>query len=287
MTTTYRISSNGDSVTFDPGAGGRISSMKLGARERLVTAPLADSPDPRFFWGCYLMAPWVGRLSEGRISWAGMSQQIPTNFGRHAIHGVGLTSRWVVTDHTSTSIALEAEIPTDLWPFAGRLRERASIGPGYLELEASVEAREPMPAAVGWHPWFAATGEDDVRIRLDAGHVLVLDPELIPTGSSEPVTARTDLRRWTEARDRALDDVYVDVVEPAQVRWPDLALEISNEPRSRRYVIHSRAGAVCVEPLTAVPDAIRLQHLGIETGLVELDAGQSLELMTRWTWTTP
>ena len=136
----------------------------------------------------------------------------------------------------------------------GRLRERASIGPGYLELEASVEAREPMPAAVGWHPWFAATGEDDVRIRLDAGHVLVLDPELIPTGSSEPVTARTDLRRWTEARDRALDDVYVDVVEPAQVRWPDLALEdlerapvasLRDPLSSRRRVrgaAHRRAG---------------------------------------------
>src|SRR5438270_9408870 len=48
----------------DPERGGRIAGLGVGGRE-LVVGP-ADGPKPSISWGIFLMAPWPGRLADGR-----------------------------------------------------------------------------------------------------------------------------------------------------------------------------------------------------------------------------
>lgn len=46
-----------------------------------------------------------------------------------------------------------------------------------------------MPVAVGWHPWFRRSEDADMRVAVDAAHVLVTGDDLIPTGEVISVRA--------------------------------------------------------------------------------------------------
>jgi galactose mutarotase-like enzyme len=140
-----------------------------------------------------------------------------------------------------------------------------------------------MPVAVGWHPWFRRWGDEPISVAVPAEAVLETTADLIPTGAITPVTELTDLREATDLRDRRLDHTYVGVEGACVVAWTDLELSIEASPL-RSVVVHSTPTAVCVEPQTAWPDAIRLDAEGVDTGLVGLSAGESFVVQSRWSW---
>ena len=52
------------------------------------------------------------------------------------------------------------------WPFGGRAIHRVTLTPGGLRAELEVHAGDrPMPAIVGWHPWFRARAPRSGRSR--------------------------------------------------------------------------------------------------------------------------
>jgi len=68
---------------IDLDAGGRLASFVVDGRELLVTG------DPNAFnWGCYTMAPFAGRLRDGRFEHAGRSWQLPLNIPPHTMHKI-------------------------------------------------------------------------------------------------------------------------------------------------------------------------------------------------------
>ena len=108
---------------------------------------------------------------------------------------------------------------------------------------------------------------------------------MIPTGRRLAVEGPFDLRAGPVLGDRRLDDVFIDVRGPAIVRWPDLELLIEFGEPIASIVVFSPSGAVCVEPATAWPDAIRLSAAGVPgTGLATLEAGQALAATMTWRW---
>ena len=284
---TYQLGEGPDHVVIDPEQGGRIASLVIAGRERLLVTPHSGTVDPSLSWGSFLMAPFVGRLSEGMLAWNDRVIAIPTNHGRHAIHGTVFDVAWRVVARTETTVAIACEIDPARWPFRGRVRPRFSLSAGGLTMEATIEADEAMPAALGWHPWFVR-GRDGVRVGVAGDRVLRLTEELIPTGETDPVDARTDLRSTPELGARKLDDVYSAVRSPAELCWPDLRLEIAFGPGVGAVVVYAHPEAVCLEPMTAWPDAIRLTQSGCpDTGLVLLGPGERLSAWTRWTWAQP
>ncbi len=268
----------------DPAAGGRLASLVVAGRERLVTGPQAGSALPSITWGSFLMAPWVGRLAEGP---AGLARTIgraaPQSRG-HAIHGAVFDRPWQVDGQDARSVQLSSALPADRWPFRGRIRQEISLGGRSIRFMAQIEAEEAMPAAIGWHPWFMR-GADDLALTVLANRRLELGPDLIPTGESRPVAGADDLRTGPLLGDRRLDDVYLDVASPARVRWPDLDLRLEFGPPLVSVVVFSPPGSACLEPASAWPDAVRLAGAGVTgTGLVELDAGTSLVASMTWRW---
>ena len=273
-------------AVIDPDDGGRVASLVIAGRERLRVTPQTGVVEPALSWGSFLMAPFVGRLFEGALAWNDRVIDVPRNHGRHAIHGSVFDVPWRVIAQTANTVAMVCEMDRARWPFRGRVFQRISLGPGALALEATVEAHEPMPAALGWHPWFAR-GDGSVRVGVTADRVLQLTGDLIPTGELEAVDARTDLRDTPAIGSRKIDDVYTSVASPAELCWPDLRLEIEFGPSVGSVVVYNHPEAVCVEPITAWPDAIRLTQAGRpDTGLVLLGAGERLSAWTRWNWTT-
>jgi aldose 1-epimerase len=284
---TVELGGGPDRVVVDPEQGGRVASLVIGDRERLLGGPRPGVVDPSLSWGSFLMAPFVGRLSEGLLAWNDRVIAIPANHGRHAIHGTVFDVAWGVVAQTENTVAMSCEIDQARWPFRGRVFQRISMTSGGLAMEAAIEADEAMPAALGWHPWFAR-GRESVRVGVAGDRVLRLNEELIPTGDADPVDARTDLREAPEMGARRLDDVYAGVRSPAELCWPDLRLQMAFGPQVGAVVVYNHPEAVCLEPMTAWPDAIRLTQGGCpDTGLVVLGPGQRLSAWTRWSWTVP
>jgi aldose 1-epimerase len=260
-------------VSVDIAHGTRLASLVLGGRERIVGPPVP--PDGSIRWGCFLMAPWPGRLADGRLSWEGRVLQLPRTHGRHAIHGLLHERVWTVTASTSTALTTEIELRPAGWPFDGRVRQTISAEPAGVLLEAEIEADEPMPAALGWHPWFDR-GETDPHVKVAADEVLAVRG-MIPTGARLPVAGRTDLRAGPPLGRRRLDHAYPVVRSPAVVTWPDLELRLEFEPPLTTVVVHTPARAFCVEPQTAWPNALGQRgERAREQGAIWLDGGQKL-----------
>jgi aldose 1-epimerase len=280
-----RLGDEIDGCAVDTAAGGRLSSLVMAGGERLLVEP-ARGIEPAIGWGCFVMAPFVGRVFEGKVRWGGRTAQLPLNNGRQAIHGAVFDVPWEVAAQTPESVTLACTFDPARWPFRGSMTQRVAIASGRLTLEAEILAQEPMPAAIGWHPWFRSDGAD-LRVGVQSDSVLRLAPDLIPTGELEPVHGRTDLRARPIMTGLRLDDVFVSVESPVVVDWPDLELLVAFERPVAAVVVCSHPQAVCVEPMTAWPDSIRLAATGrLDTGLVTLAAGERMQASTSWSWTT-
>jgi galactose mutarotase-like enzyme len=283
---TVRLTNGADSVEIDPDRGGRISSLVISGRERLVREPCSELVEPALAWGCYLMVPFVGRVFEGRVQWDGQSAQLRQNHGRHAIHGVAFDVPWTVTDRSDGHVALACRLDPSRWPFGGEVRQQIALDAGRLVLEAEILAERPTPAALGWHPWFVRE-PGGMRVSVTSDRVLDTGPDLIPTGGLTPVDAARDLRAGRAVDDLDLDDVYTSAKSPAALCWSDLELRMSFARPIETVVVYTHPAAVCLEPQTAWPDAIRLAREGCtDTGLAHLEAGQRLVAATTWGWRT-
>jgi aldose 1-epimerase len=257
-------------VAVDPEHGGRLASWRIGGRELLLGPPAPIDGSIR--WGSFLMAPWAGRLANGRFEWGGRDWQVRRNHGRHAIHGLAFDAPWRVDDLGQTTVELSVELAGLGWPFRGSVHQRIALAPERLELEASVHADGPMPAAVGWHPWFSRDGGDPA-LRIDAEEVLELR-RMLPTGERRTVRGPTDLRAGPRLGRRRLDDVYVNPSSPARISWPDLDLVLEFDPQVSAVVVHTPPRGFCVEPQTAWPNAFTR----------DLARGESLATRVTWRW---
>ena len=166
------------------------------------------------------MAPFVGRVRDGVVAWAGRTVRLRLNDGAHAIHGAGFDASWTVIDRTSGSIKMTCDFDDpSRWPFGGSMIQTIEIARGRLTLKAEVTAREPMPAALGWHPWFVNI-DGPLRVCVPSDNVLGRSRDLIPTGELVPVDARTDLRSGPCVAGHELDDTYAAVRSPVTPRRP-------------------------------------------------------------------
>jgi aldose 1-epimerase len=279
-----QLTAGPDRAVVDPAAGGRLSSLIAGGRERLVGPPADASQRLSTLWGCFPMAPWAGRIADGRLEWEGQSYGLRRNAGGHSLHGVVFDVPWMVMARNEGRVEMTAgDLPG--WPFEGVANQRVELAPGRLELRLEVVAGEPMPAWVGWHPWFRRPESGDMHVRVIAARILETREGLIPTGRFIDVGGPTDLRDGPALGDRRLDHVYADAKSPATISWPDLELTMQLEPPLATVVVHTPERGVCVEPQTAWPDALRLGDEGnLMTGLRRLGAGETLRGVTIWKW---
>ena len=247
------LETEGARTDIDLSAGGRLASFVLDGRELLVTA------DPSTFnWGCYAMVPFAGRLRDGRFPYAGRTWQMPLNMPPHAMHGFVLDRTWRQVDDATIEVDLDAP-----WPFAGRVVHRFDLRPGRLAFRLELHAEESMPAALGWHPWFArrpvaadadAPPSGDLELEFEPGAMYDRDADGIPSG------------RLIPPKPRPWDDCFADVRRPPVLRWPGF-LELTVESDLRAWVVYDEpAHAICVEPETAAPDSLNRAPDIVEPG---------------------
>ncbi|WP_368641141.1 aldose epimerase [Castellaniella ginsengisoli] len=270
-------------VVVAPTAGGRIlrwtTALPEGARDWL--APIDDADGwPAPAWpkgGLFPLAPFSNRVRNARMRWGSGTLALETLPGHpHALHGQAQAMAWTVREQGADHAELALDHPAGVggWPWAWRLRQTIRLRTGGLHIRLSLRnvSDTPMPAGLGLHPYFTATG-----VRLNASAEWRHEAEL--ARASQP-NRRTDWprgeRTWTaflggwEGR--------------AQVDWrrgPGLVL--SAEGPLEHLVLHANAGRyLCVEPATHVCDAANLAAAGVSgTGWRILAPDESLDIGLR------
>jgi galactose mutarotase-like enzyme len=186
ISTTIELRAREAAATISPDEGGMLLSLQIRGHELLVQRRPGTEPVPTF--GSFLMAPWVGELSQGEVDFRGGHAQIPPNKGRHAIHGLVATGAWDVADLGPTAARLVRRLPEEPWPFGGVVTQDIRL-PGLqlrLHFDPSIETVVvyTSPGAVCVEPWSA--WPDAFRMA-SAGH---------PSGAVVLEPGET-LRRWT------------------------------------------------------------------------------------------
>jgi galactose mutarotase-like enzyme len=261
-------------LTVDPLQGARMASLRIGAREVLVTEGWGP-----IRWGSYPMAPFAGRIRDGRFTFRGRDVQLPLNLPPDAIHGTVFERPWEVVSATEDHVVLMTDLGP-AWPFPGTVTQSIGLGPDGLDATLRLEAEEAMPAALGWHPWFrrylddapgAVTTSAEVDLVVEAERMFERGPDGLPTGALVPPGRPP----W--------DDAFIGLRASPIVRWPG-AVEITISSPADVWVVYDEAvEGICVEPQTAPPDAINLAAAtGKEPDVADADTPMMTSMAWRW-----
>ena len=227
-------------VDIAPSAGGRIAQITFDGVPWLVGH---DSQNQAMIaWGSYPMLPWAGRIRHGQFPFLGHRYRLPLNLGDHAIHGVGFGMPWQVDEYAPSCVRLSLQLPEDeRWPFGGTAHQRIEIDEGQLRMTLTVTAGEhPMPAAIGWHPWF----RKPERLDFEPSRFYPRDAE----GMATLALAEPPAGPW--------DDCFLND-KPVRLHRQGQAVRLTSD--CKHWVVYDEtAHATCVEPQSGPPDAFNL-----------------------------
>ncbi len=254
--------------------------------------------------GIPFLAPWADRLDEQAFYANGKRYAFDMTLGdirgANPIHGfLTSTDQWQVrevkADERSAWVTSRLEFfryPAWMkqFPFAHTIEMTHRLQDGVLEVSTRIEnlSIEPMPVAIGFHPYFQLTDSvrDDWTLSVGARTHWPLTSSKMPTGETQPIGSFFPDATAVRLRDFDLDDVFSDLVRDEReratitVRGKSQRLDIVLGPNYRAVVIYApkpqsvpqksgqptQAGPtrnfVCIEPVAAIINALNLAHRG-------------------------
>jgi aldose 1-epimerase len=258
----HRLRAPAAALEIDPQDGGRWTSLVVDGLELLSGADLEGIPSG-VQRGCFVMAPYAGRLGHGRLVVEGVRHDLPRDAPPHAIHGHVFDVAWQVEGEG----VLSAQLPA-VWPFGGSVRQELVLHDDGLDARLVLRAGEAMPATIGFHPWFARSlargGSAELQMSPHRQYEKGVDQ--LPTG------------RLIRPAPGPYDDCFIGMAEPPRLVWPG-ALELTMTSRADHWVVFDQLpDVICLEPQTGPPDAAALGRAA------QLPAGGELvlEVALRW-----
>lgn len=256
------VSDGGDSCEVDARCGGRVAQVTAAGHHLLIDPGPAAGRDPASTgWGSYPMAPWVGRIRQGRFHFFGNDHLLPLNQQdapgeerRHAMHGTVFTRPWTVDVETVNSVTMSCRLdhPDSGWPFPGLAHQTIEVLDGQLRCDLSIEVdhhtngQTPIvfPGEIGWHPWFVKP--DALVFHPDA--MYESDAIGLPTGNLVAPAAGP----W--------DDCFVNTA-PVTLEYArrSVAMVTVSSDCDHWVVYDMPEHATCVEPQSGPPDAFNVR----------------------------
>ena len=150
---------------------------------------------------------------------------------------------WQVDEHSATRAGLSLRLPEDeRWPFGGVARQLIEVDERRLRMALTLTAGDrPMPATIGWHPWFLKPD----RLDFTPSHLYPRDEQGI---ASLPLIAPSR-GPW--------DDCFLSD-EPIFLRRGGQRVRLESD--CNHWVVYDETDhATCVEPQSGPPDAFNLR----------------------------
>lgn len=249
--------------------------------------------------GIPLLWPFANRLDEQAFYANGQKYTFDPglgNTGRGAIpiHGfLQNTTAWKVVevkaDARSAWITSKLEffrIPQYMkqFPFAHTLTMTYRLQDGALEVRTRIDnmSSEPMPVAIGFHPYFQLTdaNRDEWTLSVAAKTHWLLDERTIPTGETQPITRLLPDPKNVAVKDVKLDDVFTDLERDPQgfatmtMKGKSQQIDVVLGPKFKTVLVYSGArGSIALEPMAGISNSMNLAQRGLYKELQSIEPG--------------
>lgn len=252
------LAANGWRATLRPEIGGALASLTLDGRDVLRTMP--QSATNPLDAACFPLAPYCNRIRDGRFRFGEREVALPLNFApeRHSIHGLSWQRPWHVESQAPNKCVIVDEYDgAGAWPWVYRAEQRVRLGAKGCAITLVLTNRgdTPMPAGIGLHPYFRRTAAS--RVRFVADHVLLSDPELLPTGVTAPADHFGDFATGVALPGETVDHCFVRWNGEAAIadEHGTIAISALGAPDLHLYA-PADGSALCCEPVSHTPDAL-------------------------------
>jgi len=265
----YEMNVNGKNVLWMP----RRNVAELKARPALAGVPF--------------LAPWANRIDGWSYYANGKRYQLNRELknagedqNRNPIHGLLTGSQaWKVISVEADDSGAKVTSRLEFWrypdlmaqfPFAHTIEMTYRLAGGALEVETRLinHSEDPMPVAIGYHPFFRVydAPRDEWRVHIPARDRMVLSEQLIPTGELKPNPYADPL----PLAGLRLDDVFTGLVRGEngraefRVTGNKESVSVIFGPKYRVGVVWAppRSGFICFEPMSAPTNAFNMSHAG-------------------------
>lgn len=250
-----------------------------------------------YHFGIPLLIP-PGRIRRGHFTYAGQEYQFDRNTANdNHIHGLHRTQSWCVSDidEDDEGCAVTTEFLTGndpAWmrqfPVPLKLEMTLRLQGSSLKqtFKISHMGNSPAPFGLGLHTWFLLDGQPEKwALKLPVTGIYLSDEELIPTGEFAPLGELDALNTGLNLKGTNFDTMLKVGGLPVLaelVRTDGYGLRYSADPDYfKHWVLYTKGEAdqfLCIEPYTWLPDAPNSGLPDSETGLIDLQPGQTVEL---------
>ena len=213
--------------------------------------------------GIPLLAPFANRLDEQAFYANGKKYNFDMELGNVRgtipIHGYLSNAKdWKLVEAKADGRSAWVTSKLDFYrnpqwmkqfPFAHTLEMTYRLADGVLEVRTTIEnlSIEPMPVAIGFHPYFQLTDStrEDWVLSIGAKTHWLLAENKIPTGETEPADKFSANRKAAALKDLDLDHVFGDLERDAQgravmsVKGKTQQLDVLLGPNYRAAVLYS------------------------------------------------
>lgn len=277
-----------------------------GPREMLWSAPdfaaVGGRPSAS---GIPLLFPFGGRIGGAKFEFNGRQYDLEPGDGLgNAIHGFVINRPWRVVEQQPARVVGEFQASVDdpmilkRWPADFRIRVSYEVKGAKLisEIRYDNPGDGLLPCGFATHTYFRLP----LSNRSNAADTVVAVPaeayweleNMVPTGRVLPVPAHLQhLKRGQVLKDTQFDTVFTKLLHSSDGAIHTNLLDSTTgrtfaqvfDTSFTQCVVYTpgHREAICMEPYTCVPDAIRLAAEGHETGLQLLQPGESFETTIR------
>jgi aldose 1-epimerase len=256
--------------------------------------------------GIPLLYPFPGRIGAASYEFNGRKYQLEAGdaYG-NAIHGFVINRPWRVVEQSAARVVGEFQASRDdatilqHWPADFRIRVSYEVRGRQLisDIEYENTGSGPLPCGFATHAYFrlplsANTKAADTVVTVPVTKFWELE-RMNPTGRILSLPDDKRLADGAPFDDKQFDTVCTELVfdtdRHARTRLTDPAtgreLTQTFDASFTQCVVYTppHREAICMEPYTCVPDAIRLAAEGHETGLQILKPGESRQTTIRIT----
>lgn len=314
-------------VSIIPSSGNKAFEMKVKG-QNVLYFPFASVEDFKAkgaggFNGIPFLGPWANRLDE-QAFWANgkryaFDMQLGNVRGAIPIHGlVTTTDQWKVVEVKADGKAAWATSRLEFhrspawikqFPFAHTIDMTYRLQDGVLQVATKIAnlSIDPMPVAIGYHPYFQLTDSkrEDWTISVGAKSQWLLAENKIPTGETEAIEKLFPDPAAVPLKDFDLDHVFGDLVRDGRgrsvmtLKGKAQRLDVLLGPNYKSVVIYApkpapppvpgapvaagggrgRGGGsqdrnyICFEPMAGITDSMNLAQKGLYKDLQSIPPG--------------